>query len=64
MPCNCQEASANDWNDPPVAALNLIAIDCLADMEADGNRSEIVRRAVQEYLHEVQKRMELPETAE
>ena len=28
------EASANDWNDPPVAALNLIAIDCLADASA------------------------------
>ena len=28
------EASASDWNDPPVAALNLIAIDCLADASA------------------------------
>ena len=25
------EATANDWSDPPIAALNLIAIDCLAD---------------------------------
>ena len=25
------EACANDWNDPPIADLNLIAIDCLAD---------------------------------
>ena len=28
------EASASDWKDPPVAALNLIAIDCLADASA------------------------------
>ena len=28
------EASGSDWNDPPVAALNLIAIDCLADASA------------------------------
>ena len=27
-------ASASAWNDPPVAALNLIAIDCLADASA------------------------------
>ena len=27
------EASADDWSDPPVAALNLIAIDCLADTD-------------------------------
>ena len=28
------EASANDWSDPPIADLNLIAIDCLADASA------------------------------
>ncbi|MES2868310.1 MAG: precorrin-6y C5,15-methyltransferase (decarboxylating) subunit CbiE [Pseudomonadota bacterium] len=28
------EASANDWRDPPIADLNLIAIECLADATA------------------------------
>ena len=28
------EASANDWSDPPIAALNLIAIECQADATA------------------------------
>ena len=28
------EGSADDWNDPPIADLNLIAIDCLADTTA------------------------------
>ena len=28
------DSCATDWNDPPVAALNLIAIDCLADATA------------------------------
>ncbi|MGO3030683.1 precorrin-6y C5,15-methyltransferase (decarboxylating) subunit CbiE [Pseudomonas helleri] len=28
------EASADDWNDPPVAALNLIAIECIASPNA------------------------------
>ncbi|MEB0207152.1 precorrin-6y C5,15-methyltransferase (decarboxylating) subunit CbiE [Pseudomonas sp. CCC3.1] len=28
------EASADDWTDPPIAALNLVAIECLADASA------------------------------
>ena len=28
------EASADDWADPPIAALNLVAIECLADASA------------------------------
>ena len=28
------DTSASDWNEPPVAALNLVAIDCLADASA------------------------------
>ena len=30
---------------------DLEAIDCLADQDFDGNRSEVLRDAVAEYLH-------------